>query len=332
MIPTGQQIAETARLVYLGETEVPGGQMFTDAILNEPINTAYRVLIDNLMRTDDRHPRRMAYYNLPAYTTSITPEDMGIANMGGPKELWHRSVGVTWEATIEAFNAATKTAPSSVDLTLTGGVGDLSTGDQVVAFNFDSAVTQDINDMWRVEVVDGNTIRLLGCSAADATGAGVGTIGVISNSPEAFPAQPNSDLLLEIQDDPGDARSILSSWCFKDGRFRFPPCSTARQIKVLYLISGKPPDNLAQSFGVDNSLNFLASYAAGLAANARGTTGTAERIFTLAVGNPSGDPGDGDGGFLGQYLRPQVKIQQNVRVVMPPFRQKRNTGFGGLGW
>ncbi len=319
-------------MTHLGDTEIPGGQIFTDAILNEPIRASYRVLYDNLLRQDNRTPRRMAYYNLPPYTTSITPADMGIANMGGPKELWHRSVGTTWTATIEAFNLKTNTTPASVDLTLTGGVGTLITGSQIVTFNFDSNTTQDINDMWHIEVIDSNTIRLLGCSALDATGSAVGTTGVVSNSPEDYSREPNSVLGYEILDNNGGASTTLNEWCWKDGRFRFPPCTSARQIKVLYLISGEPPVNLGDSYGIDNSLNFLAAYAAGLAANSKGAKGTAERIFTLAVGRADGDPKDGDAGFLGQYMRPQVKIQQNVRVVMPPFRRKRNTGYGGLEW
>ena len=213
MIPTGEQIAETARLVYLGDTEVPGGQLYPNGILGPAVNSAFRVLMDNLMRTDDRHPRRMAFYNLPAYTTSITPADMGISNMGGPKEIWHRSVGTTWAATIAAFNAKTNTTPSSVDLTLTGGVGSLVTGSQIVTFNFGSDVTQDINDLWHVQVVDSNTIRLLGCAAQDATGAAVGTTGVVSNSPEDYSQDPNSTQRLEVLDNVNGASTTLSEWC-----------------------------------------------------------------------------------------------------------------------
>lgn len=332
MVPTGSQVGEACRLVYLGDTEIPGGQIYTDSFLQPSINSAYRILYDTLARADHRIPRRMAYYNLPAYTTSLTPADIGISNMGGPKELWHRSVGSTFQATIAAFNIKTNTTPSSVDLTLAGGVGSLSQGAQVVTFNFDSNVTQDINDMWHVEIVDANTIRLLGCSALDATGSGVGTTGVVSTSPETYSVEPNSTLRMEVQDPVGGASTTIGEWCWKDSRFRFPPCTSARQLKILYMISGDPPVNLSDSYGIDNSLDFLAAYASGLAANAKGAAGTAERVFQLAVGNSTGDPGDGDVGFLGQYMRPQVKIQQNVRVVMPPFRQKRNTGWGGLNW
>jgi len=332
MIPTGSMIAETARLVYLGDTEVPGGQIFTDSILQPSINSAFRTLMDNLRRSDDRTPRRMGFYNLPAYTTSLTPADMGIANMGGPKELWHRSVGSTYSATVAAFNDKTNTTPRSVDLTISGGTSSFSAGAQVVTFNFDSSVTQDINDMWHIQVVDANTIRLLGCAAQDADGDGVGTTGVVSTSPEDYSPQPNATLRLEIQDNIGGASTTISEWAWKDGRFRFPPCTSARQLKILYMISGDPPLNLGDPYGIDNSLDFLASYAAGLAANMKGYKGMAGDIFRLAVGREDGDPKDGDAGFLGQYMRPQVKQQQNVRVVMPPFRYKRNTGYGGLEW
>ena len=325
MIPTGEQIADEMRKTYLGELEIPGGQLYIDANIQNAIGTAVRLLYDQLMRIDDRKVRRTAYYNLPAYTTYLTPADMGIDNMGAPKELWDRKVGSTWSATVLAINVATATTPRSVSLTITAH--GLSTGAEVVAFNF-LGMTPDMGDIWHIEAVDADTIKLLGCAAqaSSATPNGVGSTGVISNSTEDYPRDIVTQLL-EAEPRRIAPVSNLTQWAWKDAAFRFSPCSTARQLRISYQISGDYGSDLTLSVGINNSMEFLACYASGLAANARGSAVTAEKLFTLAVGDPSGDPKNADMGYLGALTRPQVNAEQNVRMIIPPFRNRRNTGF-----
>lgn len=277
-----------------------------------------------MMLVDERKARKTSYYNLPAFTSYVTPVAMGISNMGTPKALWERGVAQTFTATVAALNAATETAPPSVDLTITAH--GLTDGTQVIAFNF-SELTFDISDLWYIHAVDANTIRLLGCAAQDSgNGDAVGSTGVISTSNEDYPTVPNVEFKLELQ----PIRTLtgtVSQASWVDGAFRFIPPNADRQLKILYTVSGTPPTNLEDSIGIDNSMEFLACYGAALSANALGVSGIADRLFTMAVGNASGDPGNGDAGFLGQFLRPQIRTMQNERIICLPFRTKRNTGW-----
>jgi len=328
MIPTGSQIAEEARRTYIGETETPGGERFTDETLRAPIGAAYRILFSQLMRVDERKARRTAYYNLPAYTSYLSPSAMGLANLGAPKELWERSISTTATGTILAINAGTNTTPPSVDITVTAH--GLSTGAQIVAYNF-SGMTADINDIWHIEVVDANTIRLLGCTAQAAPATlliptvGVTSTGVITTSSEDFPGDPVT-ALMEVTPR-RSPNSKVNEWAWKDGAFRFAASSQARQLKISYMVSGDYGSDLNLSTGIDNCTEFIACYAAALATNAMGAGNTAAQLFTMAVGNPSGDPGEADAGYLGAFIRPQIKAAEHVRIQTPPFRPKRNTGW-----
>lgn len=327
MIPTGVEVAQLARETFLGETEIPGGQIFTDSILVGPINASYRLLYAQMMRIDERKARATAFYNLPAWTTYLSPVDMGLGTrMGAPKELWDRRVDTVWTATVLAINASTETTPSSVDLTVTNH--GLQTGAQVITYNF-RGMTPDISDVWHIEAVDANTIRLLGCTARAAATTpsnpttGVGSTGVVSNSNEDWPRDPIKQVI-EVEPRRQQVASNLTQWAWKDGIFRFPPSHTARQVKIIYAVSGDYGPDLTQSIGIDNSAEFLACYAAAIAANAKGANpGTAPKLFEMAVGNTTGDPGNADGGYLGALIRPLVHAQENVRCIMPPYRPRR---------
>lgn len=328
MIPTGQQIVETAQITFLGDTEDPG-QLYPASILQHGINVGYRLLFSQMMRVDSRRARRLAYYNLPPFFNAVSPAAMGIANLGEPKEISERNVQTSWTGTIAAINAFTQSSPPSVDITIPSH--GLAAGIEIVAFNF-TGMTADMNDLYYIAVPDSNTIRLNGCSAEALTSGsppdvGIGSTGIISRSTEDFPFEPNMTPMLDVLSYQ-TPNSFLGSWDWTGGVFKFPACSSARQIRVLYTISGEPPADLGASIGIDNSLDFLAAYSAALAANARGADASVgQALFTIAVGNPAGEPGDGDGGLLGQFLRPSTKSLQNIRVVIPPFRQKRNTGW-----
>ena len=135
---------------------------------------------------------------------------------------------------------------------------------------------------------------------------------------------PDFDLILPIQ--PG---STCNSYCWQGDVFRFRPATAARQLKIVHTISGDPDiSNLENTIGIDDAQDFLGYYTAGLALKSKGFDTVAQEKFVTACGDPSGECVPGSlGGFLLQITRPGVKSLQHERIILRPFRNKRNTGF-----
>ena len=319
MIPVLSQVYSGARDA-LGDTEVSAGQMWTDARLLEHYKRAYALLYHMLSIHDSKLLRRTAYFNLPAYQTLLTPTQMGISNLGEPKDIWARVVDK------ELSVAACVPAPTSFYLDLTtSAVHGLSDGAPVIVYGL-GGLTDDVNNMeWNATVSAPNALRLLGCAAVGTWTSG----GTVTTSSEAWPARPMVPWR-DIQDysvvgDTSDG--VQDRWAWVNGAFRFQNMPTKRQLRLIYSLSGTPPTGATSSMGVDDSLNFLVQYTAGCAFAAKGLTESAASCFIRAVGNGAGEAGDGGGGMLGQIIKKEVKIQQKVqRTVLPAFQAQAEHG------
>lgn len=321
MIPQVSDIFADAR-VHLGDTAVPGGSLFTDAFLSKYWGNSYRALYRWLDRNANKTLRRSSYFILPPNTSYVTPAGMGILNMGKPQDIYDRGVANASPVTIVAVNAATTGVPPSVDLTWNSH--GLSSGAEVVTFGF-TTMTDEINGSFNINVVDANTIRLLGCPAVALTGStDIGSTGEASTGQSPFPSIALIQLF-DIESWPVSTQaSQLTFWKWESGAFRFLPSSVRRQIRIVYMLSGAPPiDGIV---AIDDCLDALALYMAGAAAAAKGLGGKAASLFMRAVGNESGDTTNIKGGAF--YELAQIGLQQltQQRIVIPRYRPKRNTG------
>ena len=334
MIPLFSQVADHIRITYLGDSEVSGGQIWTNAALLAassavgvgPLAGAYETLIRALRAASSERTHRDAYYIVPAKTASVTPANMGLLNMGQPIDIFERAVqhSIT-NLTTPAINALTfqvaqADQPPQAVVTFNGTHPFLD-GQWVQTYNY-AGVSDDFNDQFVITKFDNLTILLNGCNATGTWTAGT---GVMSDSNEQWPQYP-MNINQEIRDYDQALSSTLSTWAFVNGAFRFKPATVPRQIRLIYNLSATCPTSASASVGVDDSLSFLSAYAAALCAQQRGTQEAASRLFTLAVGNPSGDAGPGVGGYLGSLCRSEIKILQQDRFVSPRWRPKRNTG------
>lgn len=329
MIPSASDIFALAR-DHLGDTSKPGGQIFQDNFLLQFWPDAYSTLYRYLDKNANRLLRSNKYFNLPAFTSYVTPAGLGISNMGKPLEVRDRAVANTWTGTIATINVAGVGVPPSIDVTTSSPHG-LASGAQVVAFGF-TGVTDDINDSWYVSVLDATNIRLLGCGALDL-GSGVGSTGIISTGSGEFPSDPLNQLF-DINALPlAAANGQLSQYLWQGGAFRFIPANVVRQIKVTFMLSGNPPVDIGSPIGIDDSLSALSLFLAASAASGKGPfKGKMETLFMRAVGNNSGDETNVRGGAF--YSLAQIGLQalQETRVVMLRYRRKRNVGGASFSW
>jgi hypothetical protein len=319
--------------MHLGDTEVPGGQWAQDNYLQPFVSSSYQSLYRWLQRNHAQLVRRTSYFNLPVNTSYLTPTDAGIANLGQPENIFQRKAGTTWTGTVAAINAGTPgQSVSTVDITISD-TSALSSGQQVLAFGFVGSATatpatnisDDINDLWTITLVDGTTIRLNGCSAFGEVGA----TGIISTGAEQWPNAPISRLYdfsgSEFQNNVQSGQ--IQFWYWNLGVMRFTPCSEIRQLKIVYDLSGTAPTS--GTIGINDSLDALAAMTAALAARSKfGDSATCQELFMRAVGNPTGDTSAITGGYFAELAQIETQNLQKVRVVMPPFRNKRNAGWG----
>jgi len=317
MIPLLSQ-AYTGIRHALGDTEVPAGQIWPDNKLQEHVGRAYTLLYQYLSLHDSKLLRRTAYFNLPAYQTYLTPSQLGITNLGQPKDIWTRTV-----ATELAVTGATP-APTSYYLTLASAAHTITDGTSVLVYGV-GGISDDVNDEWGVVAPNTTSLRLMGCTATGAWTSG----GTITTSAEPWPASPMqpwrdlTDFTLTPVSDTTDR------WAFINGNFRFIAATAKRQLRLIYELSGTAPTAPTASLGVDDCLNFIVEYAAGSAASAKGFANTASEHYLRATGNPAGDAGSGGNGMLGQLVKVAVKAAQKTeRTVIPRFRPKRNVGPG----
>lgn len=316
MIPTRAQVESKIREL-LGDTEVSGGQIYTNALLDPSIQSAYACLFRVMARHSLPLPIRQSYYNLPAYTSYLLPSSMGISNFGEPASVNpvserapHNSASVT--------AGALTTSPPYLSLT-TSAPHSFTAGQRTLVYGL-AGFSDEVNDEWTIDVPDVTHVRLMGAQPSGAWTSG----GTITDSAETFSAlTPYSSLLtLPARTTPA---ATLGAFAWQGDAFRFPPCSSIRQLRLGYTLSGQAP--ASGSMGVDDALDFLATYAGAVSSLGRtGGGNSTAALFTMAVGNPAGDDGGADAGYLGSLIRPMVRGLQFNRYQPQRYRPKRNTG------
>ncbi len=306
MIPTVAQIFSAARGT-LGDTQIAAGEVFTDAILSPHFAVAYAELWRALQNVQSPLVQREAYWNVPANTGVVAPSTMFIANLGEPLIVEERGGMTSWNVS----NAV----PGSGICTITTAANTLVSGDQPVIFGI-QGLTDDINDVWAASVISPTQFTANGATATGTYTSG----GVVSVSVENFQEVFARDRIAVQQQGPGQTFGIYA-WEF--GKFRFPPCSVVRQLRITYKLSGNAPTATTASVGIDDSLTFLNYRTAGLAARSKGMKDRAMAMTNTAVG-PNWETQGFAGGILGQMLDIQTRELQNLDT-----NQRRSAPYGG---
>lgn len=133
------------------------------------------------------------------------------------------------------------------------------------------------------------------------------------------------DLILEDRLSQRAPTDRLFETVFQNQAFQFVGCTTVREIQIKYVESAIAPTNNSAVIAFDNSLNFLANYAAACAGPGKGYDEIAARCRSFSVG-PKFDMGM-IGGELLRLMQPLVRSRQNVRIAPVPYTTQRR-GYG----
>lgn len=304
-IPLVSSVFSATRSV-LGDDRVAAGQVFTDSILQPKYQFAYSELFLALQNIQSQKLRRPAFYNVPANTGYLNPATAGIANMGELESIEERGGVTAW-----AISAVT---PGSAICTLVNAASTLTTGQVAIVYGV-SGITDDVNDQWVVQVGSSTQTILNGCTATGTYTSG----GVLSYSSEQFAALTPKTRIDMIDSAPGNT---FGEYALETGIIRLRPCSTVRQLKITYWLSGNAPTTTTASVGIDNSLVFLQYRTAGLAAESKGMLTRAKLYNDRAIG-PKYDSEGIIGGILGQMLDAGVRDLQRL-----PSSERRSPPYG----
>lgn len=301
MIPTMTNCLDAARF-YLGDDQTSGGEVFTNTVLTQPFNMAYRELFRTLEGLAIPRVQRSAYYNLPAFTSFLSPATANIADMGEVQILEERG-GVTSVAISNAVAGAGF-------VTITTATHSYTTGDSIVIFGVGGMT--GVAGIWGVTVVDATNFKLNGAVGVGAYTSG----GTASKSGEQFTEVVGPRRLVDSVGQVG----ALGIYDWYEDSFHFPVCNAIRELRITYISSAATIAAVGDTTGVDDSLDFLAIRTAGLAASSRGARDRAAELNLMAIG-PSGQA-DGSGGILRELVVTAVRALQANPVQRPPFRQR----------
>lgn len=304
-VNTLQQVYDQVR-GYLHDTQLVGGEIFTNSALQTHFNEAYRRMVNCMMGLSKRI-QRSVYVNLPASTTVLIPAGYGITDFSEPELLEERPA-----VSAVAIQSTTATTPVTVNSTSHG----FGTAGQIVELTI-SGVSNSFAawGQWYATIVDANSYTLNG-SVTDGVAGGSG--GFASpTSTQAFTPMQSADLPGQCVD--GQASQTLGCYVWANEQLQFRGALNPIQLRITYWASGTPPTNTTLNIGIDNCIDFLACATAANAARAQGWNDMADQLKSTAFGPTQ--QGSDIGGLLGEFLSSQVKfMQRGPQRRRRPFR------------
>ncbi len=291
-----------------GDTEVAGGQIYTDALLLPHIQNATRALWRGMRNLAIPRVRRALYYTLPANTSVFYPATALVTDFSDPSGPVAARGGVTMIANIAATPVA-----AGLDITCPSPHG-LVTGNTVVL--------EQIPTLKNVNVLCAITAG----SATQLIANGVITTGTaVSGGYVTYSNNEFGDLqwATSIPSASNNTSTQLGAVLWQNGYFQFVPCSEAKQIRIFYWSSAQVPTAGSDQIGVNDCIDFISQFAASKAQKAQGANDRAATAMEQAVG-PGYTRGN-IGGELLQLLQAAVRERQNLPPYMRsprPFREQ----------
>ncbi|NBW07808.1 MAG: hypothetical protein EBR82_07255 [Caulobacteraceae bacterium] len=290
--PTLTEIYDKTRS-ECGDTEVAGGQIYTNALLLPHIQAACRELWRGMRTLAVPRVSRTFYYTLPANTSVFYPSTALITDFSEPSG----PVSVRGSLTSIGVAAATQ-ASGFLDITCTG-IHGLSTGAVVVL--------QQLGGLNGANVA----CTVTASSASQLFANGLVTTGTYTSGGNVVTSQNEFGPLPWASALPATTQAVdgISSVVYQDGFFQFMPSTTEQQIRVPYWSSAAVPTTGTDTVAVNDCIDFLSQFAGSKACKAQGANDRAASLWEEAVG-PAYTSGV-IGGSLRQLLVTAVRQIQN---------------------
>ncbi len=311
--PTLTEVYDQTR-AECGDTEVAGGQIYTNSLLLPHIQSATRTLWRGLRNLAAPRVQRTFFYTLPANTNTFHPSTALITDFSEPSG----PVAQRGSLTSVAVAAATQSG-SNLDITCTGA-HSLTTGDTVVL--------EQLGGLKGANILCTVTVT----SSTQLLANGVVTTGTYTSGGKVVTSSNEFNGLEWRQSIPSAVtRSSrgLSVAVYQDNYFQFLPSSDDQQIRITYWSSAQVPTSGTDQSAFNDCIDFLAKYAGSMACKAQGANDRAATLKEESVG-PRFSEGI-FGGELRQLMQAAVRERQNLSPYERSPRPFREQGYG-LGY
>lgn len=297
----------------LGDTDIPGGDVFTDSVIQLMFESAWTELI--AMANEDQIPmeKRVWYHNLPASTGVLFPVQLAATDFGYPVFLEERIPSIS--KTITDAVSSTGTDGDSIKIEIVAH-GIAATTECAIS---DLLGVPNANGRWFASVFDVDNLILRGSQFAGLYVSG----GILTISSDRFTEVRQTE---QLPDRDQDSKLHYFSW--RENAYWFVGATQTIQLRITYDSSGAAPQS-GQSLIFDGIMNPLAYRTAALLAYQKGRgQGEAERLDIEARGPNK----DGRDGLYFRFLQPLVRQLQQTptrRPVWPPEHLDYITGSFG---
>lgn len=311
--PTLTQVYDQTR-AECGDTEVAGGQIYTNSLLLPHVQSATRTLWRGLRNLATPRVQKTMYYTLPANTNTFFPSTALITDFSEPTGVVARRGGLTSVAV-----AAATQSGSNLDITCTGSHG-LTTGDIVVL--------EQLGGLKGANILCSVTVT----SATQLLANGVVTTGTYTSGGYVVTSRNEFNALEWRQALPSATTQStvgLAVCVYLDNYFQFLPSTDAQQIRIVYWSSAEVPTTGTDQIAFNDCIDFIAKYAASMACKAQGANDRAATLKDESVG-PRFNEGI-FGGELRQLMQAAVRERQNLSPYERSPRPFREQGYG-LGY
>ncbi len=294
---------------FLSDTQVAGGEVFTNSYLPVHFAEPYRSMFKRLMGGSKR-VQRVVYVVLPAYTTVLIPSTQAITDFYEPELIEERPA----PSPIAIASTDTST-PINVTTSAPHGLG--ANGSQVLGQLSGVSGTFAPWGNWYALVTGATTFSLNG-SASDGV-AGTGGAFYVENNQEFVETTLIDQTAAGLD---GAPQSTLGSVIWAQERLTFRGATQAIQLRITYNASGTPPTNPNYVITIDDCRDFLAVATAANAARSKGWMTMYGTFRDQAYGDPSHPD---EVSLLDLFFNTQVlQAQQDSPRRLQPFRDKRS--------
>lgn len=328
--PTIGQVGDRARH-HLGDTQVAGGETYTNTLLLEFVKAAITGMQSGLGLVDAIRQRRVGYIPIMGGDVSQFNPRLWLPDLMRVVEIQHRPLISRTQITSAVFSGGPP-QPTSMAITCSGAHGRAS-NDQVETTGLvaNSSSARGMNSSFRAIVTGANTLTVVGEFYSGAIGAGADS-WLLWGGTAGWQRMAGKDDLLNPQGIPG-----VPQWAEHGNGIWLSPPGSAVELRLVYEFLDAANFMDANTYvGYPGSLDFLGLWTAYLAGRSKGAQGgLLTSLREDAIGAPSGGVTPTverpTGGALHALVVAETKRQQRTPKARPPYRNYRRP-LGPLGY
>jgi hypothetical protein len=243
MIPTGSQIFAKVREEF-GDSEISGGQVWTDTKLLPYLSLAHQFLVGELASVHSELLQRDNFFRLAANRNRISVNSLQpLLSLEEVTAIYARKPSV-----VTTIGSAVNNS-GILDITV-ASTDEWATGD--IADVIETGINE-MNGQWAVTVVSGTVLRII-----DVPTTAVVTSGTLMKGPE-WPQDP-IDKVINSSGWPERTLPLPIKWCRQREGILITPTSQEVELKMRVTISGSEFSAASESVRLDGTQPFFVSW------------------------------------------------------------------------